>query len=342
MRFVSIAVFCLGLVSAVCCTSDNKASVEECEGEFVNWLAGQTNAYDSSELFQRFTRFCKKLDQVRDHNAKDLPYKRALNKFAAYTDDEYKQLLGYRPPQDDGNSTLQEFRTEAVPTLNWTNPATVIDWVTAGAVNPIKDQGSCGSCWSFAAAGAMESALKIKYPSNPLVSLAEQQMVDCSRNGNYGCNGGNYIPAWQWVQSNGGMTNTASYPYVARQSTCRAASKVATVTGVRDLRSSSESGLLAALEQGPVSVAIQAASSCFQQYRSGVLTPQSCACGNRLDHAVILVGAGTDAATGLKYWKIRNSWGTWWGDKGYIKLQRALTTTGGMCGLQMYPAQPIV
>jgi len=345
MRFVSFAVACFGVVSAVFAapSSESSVSVEECETEFASWLAGQDRAYDSSELFKRFTRFCKKLDQVNRHNAKDLPDKRGLNKFSAYSDEEYKELLGFRP-LETSNNTAQDYAEQVVltPTMNWADPATKIDWVTSGAVVPVKDQGQCGSCWTFSAAGAIESAWKLK--GNALGSLAEQQILDCSRNGNYGCNGGNYVAAWQYlISQGGGITATPNYPYVAKQQTCQTGKPVtAKITSYRNLGSVSESTLLAALESGPVSVAIQAASSCFQQYRSGVLSPSTCACGSNLDHAVLLVGAGTDATTGRKYWKIKNSWGTWWGNQGYILMERALTTTGGMCGIQKMPAQPIV
>jgi len=348
MRVMWFGVLCLGLLSSVSLSVSAKkeSSVKECQREFVSWMKQQSTKYDAAELFKRFQLFCDNLDEINDFNANgNGHFKKSLNQFSAYTADEFNSMLGYKPSQDSLQSiqsTLSEKEILAFP--EW--QGVTLNWTASGAVGPVKNQGSCGSCWSFSTTGAVEGAWQIS--RGALLSLSEQQLIDCSKVGNYGCQGGSMTTAFSWIRSNGGITSQANNPYVSGtgtnpHTTCVNYTSVATITTYTNIQRT-ESALLTALAKGPVSVAIQADQSCFQSYRSGVLSEASCLCGQSLNHGVLLVGAGTDAATGLDYWLIKNSWGNRWGDNGYVKLQRggSRLTTGGQCGILLSNSQPVV
>jgi C1A family cysteine protease len=214
-----------------------------------------------------------------------------------------------------------------------------VDWVAKGGVVAPKDQGQCGSCWAFSAAGALEGANFVA--GHPLTSLSEQQFVDCSFRGSYGnlgCNGGLMDSAFDYA-NDAAIDTEAQYPYTAARGTCSVPSK----TGVQatkhtDVAANSPSELQKAVSQQPVSVAIEADQAAFQLYNGGVISKN---CGTNLDHGVLLVGYGTDATLG-DYWKLKNSWGGSWGEKGYFRVARSSETGPGVCGLQSEPSYPTV
>jgi len=190
-----------------------------------------------------------------------------------------------------------------------------VDWVSKGGVTPVKDQGGCGSCWAFSAMASVESVHRIN--SGQIVNLAEQQLVDCNT-GNSACQGGSATSALQWLVSNPPDT-TASYPYKAVQSSCKTGSKSGVrIGGVNLVTSQSESALASAVTGSPASVSVYA-DSAWQHYSSGVLAAPA-HCGH--NHAVLAVGF-TDSA-----WKIKNSWGSTWGESGFIRITKGL----GGCG----------
>ena len=173
-----------------------------------------------------------------------------------------------------------------------------------------------------------------------LVSLSEQELVDCDTSGeDQGCNGGLMDNAFEFIQQNKGLTSESNYPYVGTDGSCNAkkeANHAAKITGYEDVPANSESALLKAVASQPVSVAIDAGGSDFQFYSSGVFTGT---CGTELDHGVTAVGYGT-STDGTKYWLVKNSWGTTWGEEGYIRMQRGIDASEGLCGIAMQASYP--
>jgi len=184
---------------------------------------------------------------------------------------------------------------------------------------------------------AIESAVSIKTGAPPS-ALSMQMCLDCSQQS--GCNGGGITPVFSWARGVG-MCASAAYPYVGQQGTCRQCARVIPpIAGYQNVAASNDAAMALALASGPVTVAVQASTSSWQLYKSGVLAS---ACGTALDHAVLVVGTGTDAATGIDYWLIKNSWGSSWGEAGYIRLARGSRWgSAGQCGVLMAGSLPKV
>lgn len=274
---------------------------------------------------------------VGEHNAHadEFGYTVGLYAFSDLESSEFARIYnGYRGKPATNSSSKTFTANSMVPAVV---PATM-DWRTKGVVTEVKDQKQCGSCWAFSATGSLEGQHALK--TGTLVSLSEQQLVDCSGSyGNHGCNGGWTDRAFKYIKDNGGDDTEKSYPYKAHDRKCQFNPNTvgATATGYVDIERMSENALLQAVGTiGPISVAIDASHKSFQHYKKGVYNEPACS-QTRLDHAVLVVGYGTDK--GQPYWLVKNSWGKKWGMNGYIMMS---ANKDNQCGIATEASYPTV
>jgi len=306
----------------------------EYQREFTKFVKSFNRRYTTDEFFSRFEIFKQNLDVIELHNSQtDITSTMGINQYADMTSEEMSNKLnGYRPINRVKNVRHLKLSAAAPSAL---------DWNQKGAVTAIKDQGQCGSCWSFSATGSIEGAVFLK--TGNLTSLSEQQLMDCSHpEGDDSCEGGLMDDAFQFVLDNKGICAESDYPYKAKDEKCQKTCKtVSTITSFADVdfdekKPTDETALMAAVQLGPVSIAIEADKPIFQLYTGGVITNAK-SCGTDLDHGVLIVGYGTDAATNVDYWLVKNSWGPKWGEKGFVRLARNMN----MCGLNSAASYPI-
>ncbi|KAF6216712.1 hypothetical protein GE061_001059 [Apolygus lucorum] len=296
------------------------------------FLTTHGRAYDSSEHATRKNIFRQNHKLVHAHNRANLGYTLALNHLADRTDEELKSMRGRKPTHEyNGGSAFpyseDELKAAPLP-INF-------DWRIHGAVNPVKNQASCGSCWSFGTTGTLEGAYFLK--TGKLISLSEQALMDCSWGfGNNGCNGGNDFTSYQWIMKHGGIPLEEEYgPYESTDGFCHTETVklVAPITGYINVTTHNERALkLAMFKHGPISIAINASLRTFSLYSNGVYyDPQCKGSEDDLDHAVLAVGYGW--LNHKKYWLVKNSWSNYWGNDGYILME----IKNNNCGVMTSP-----
>ncbi|CAH8487673.1 unnamed protein product [Schistosoma curassoni] len=208
------------------------------------------------------------------------------------------------------------------------------DWRKVGAVSKVKIQGKCGACWAFSAAGALEGQLKNR--TGTFVELSPQQLIDCSHSfGNHGCLGGDMNNAFRYVEKDG-IQSEESYPYLTKEGKCQhiKSSSLTYSKSIIEIKLNDEEQLKYVLyEHGPVSAGINVEQQ-FMRYKNGIYQSQSCS-STEVNHAVLIVGYGEE--NGVQYWIIKNSWGTSWGEDGYVRIRR---NYNNMCGVATMASVP--
>jgi len=312
--------------------------------EGYNFVAYQTEfnkVYPSQQaLKERASIFASNLAQIHainaDYKAGRKTWYAAVNKFTDLSEQEMKQFKGY-------NKRMS--RRSALPVvgardLTLTDLPAAVDWRDKKVVTDVKNQGQCGSCWTFSTVETFESHIAIK--TGKLFVLSEQQIVSCAKNpgkcgGSGGCEGATQEIAFNYTRDAGGLSLESSYPYQGSDSTCDSTKvkPVATIDGYVKLDSNNATQLQAAIAQvGPIAISIAASGFAFQLYGGGVLSGN---CGWDIDHAVVAVGYGVDSSTNQGFWLVRNSWGAGWGEAGYVRIFRSTTATPEACGTDSTP-----
>ncbi|XP_066344675.1 oryzain alpha chain-like [Miscanthus floridulus] len=318
--------------------SYGERSEEETRRMYAEWMATHGRTYNAiGEEERRYQVFRDNLRYIDEHNAAAdagvHSFRLGLNRFADLTNDEYRATyLGVRTKPQRERKLSARYHADDNEEL----PESV-DWRTKGAVAEVKDQGSCGSCWAFSTIAGVEGINQIV--TGDLISLSEQELVDCDTSYNQGCNGGLMDYAFEFIINNGGIDTEADYPYKGTDGRCDANkknAKVVTIDSYEDVPANSEKSLQKAVANQPVSVAIEAGGSAFQLYSSGIFTGK---CGTALDHGVTAVGYGTE--NGKDYWIVKNSWGSSWGESGYIRMERNIKASSGKCGIAVEPSYPL-
>lgn len=319
------------ILAVLACAVANLRDRDFYERKFVDYIREhRLNNFSGAEFLKRLQTFADNHDMIEEHNKGSHGFKMAVNEFTHMTWPEFREhfgLGGTRVPVQ--NLRVGGARFEAKSG----NPDS-IDWVSKGAVTPVKDQGQCGSCWAFSTTGSIEGAYYLKY--NSLGSFSEQNLVDCDQIDN-GCNGGWMDRAFGYMQRAGGICTETDYPYTSGttgkagscQSSCTKDAKTAPAS-FTDVTPGSVDALESAVAQQPVSIAV-AVNNQFQFYSSGVFAGP---CGDDINHGVLTVGYGTD---GSDFWKVKNSWGPSWGEAGYIRI---LKDDSNLCHVLDAPVFP--
>ncbi len=299
----------------------------------------------AKHMEKRFQIWKENFKMVQQHNRNSLKtYQLEMNEFAAETFEEFKKRMGLDsvllPQYCSATAAATRTRKSKKATkFNTKDYPTYVDWRQKGVVTPVKNQGHCGSCWTFSTTGAMESHWAIK--TGNLISLSEQQLVDCGGlTGGQGCSGGLPSSAFEYIRLVGGLEAEEDYPYLAQNSTCKFDKNKARVftSGSYNITEGDESEIVdAVVNQGPVSIAYQVVAD-FRLDKNGVYNSTNCKSGPMdVNHAVLVVGYGT-TKEGLDYWIVKNSWSNEFGMEGYFWISRGKN----MCGVATCAAYPVM
>uniref|UniRef100_A0A8C5SRB1 Pro-cathepsin H n=1 Tax=Laticauda laticaudata TaxID=8630 RepID=A0A8C5SRB1_LATLA len=325
---------CSGLALALCAASSSSSSGSSAAGEqlFKAWASQHRREYRSEQEFRhRLSIFLDHKQKIDKHNAGNSSFRMGLNQFSDMTFAEFRKKYLWHEPQNC-SATMGNFPRTSGPYPK------AIDWRKKGKfVSPVKNQGPCGSCWTFSTTGCLESVIAIR--TGKLLNLAEQQLVDCAQNfNNFGCNGGLPSQAFEYILYNKGLMDEEDYPYQAKNGTCKFQPQkaVAFIKDVVNISLYDEQGLEQAVgTYNPVSFAFQVMED-FVHYQEGVYTSTDChQAPDQVNHAVLAVGYAE--ADGLPFWIVKNSWGPEWGMDGYFNIERGKN----MCGLADCASFPV-
>jgi C1A family cysteine protease len=301
---------------------------EELKSLWSSWKSYYSKTYGLAEEAARFAIFVENYKRIIEFNGENEDVKLALNKFADITGEEFKNLHAGCYKWDGKQNVVRS--GEALPELQDS-----VDWRAKGAVTPVKNQGQCGSCWTFSTTGSIEGFYFIN--NGKLLSFSEQQIVDCDTQDD-GCDGGNMNTAMEYTASNG-LELESDYPYTAEDGQCKFdKSKSDKVnSGYVFVATQSADALKAAIVKQPVSIAIEADQRVFQFYSNGVIKKS---CGANLDHGVLAVGYTT--VSGTDAFIVKNSWGADWGQQGYVYISTdgSANNGNGVCGILAQPVVP--
>jgi C1A family cysteine protease len=308
--------------------------------QFTNFQERFSKRYENiQEMETRFQIFRTNLRNIILHNLNYTQnFTMGINQFTDLTPQEFKEQYVNGRSENLGSFGCKVFSSggSGLPSS--------VDWRQKGVVNPVRDQGQCGSCWAFATTANAESVWAIS--SGKLLDLSEEFLVDCASGAGYynmGCNGGQPDSAFKYMINNGQCTE-ASYPYKAGVTKTAGTCQKCTSAGVSfsscfDVTPKDQIALAAAVSKQPVTIAIEADTRYFQSYSGGIL--DSTTCGTELDHAVEIIGYGTE--NGVDYWNVRNSWGPSWGESGYFRIKKTSSTNDiGICGVAAEPSFLVV
>ena len=314
---------------------------EDIKAIFEQWMAKFEKTYEKVEDFEyRMKVFAENHVKILKHNLSEgKSFTMKMNQFGDLTSEEFAKM--YNGLKVD-MSKIGVLGAPATSDIDISDLPEEIDWRKKGAVTAVKNQGQCGSCWSFSTTGSLEGANFLA--TGKLISLSEQELVSCSSSeGNMACNGGLMDNAFKWIENdNHGIASEDDYPYKSGGGNVPSCQKsqhqnVADIESYTDVDEQDPKALMKAVAQQPVSIAIEADRHAFQFYSKGVIKEGTC--GTALDHGVLAVGYGTE--DGTDYWLVKNSWASSWGDEGYVKLERNMSKTGpGTCGIQLKASYP--
>jgi len=316
---------------------------------FDNFVEKYGTQYDSDvERAHRFNVFLENLHHVEVLNLQEPTAKYGITQFSDLSKEEFERLyLGRKKPANFANATTEWKPTctacKRFPELakyHYESLPSDFDWRDYGAVTDVKNQGQCGSCWTFGTTGDIGGVWFLD--GNDLTSLSEQQLLSCDYGisaGNFGCNGGLQENAFEYVIDLGGIVSEETYPYRSymgsitgnthppcqdsKVTSDQFAASISSWSQVSSSAAQEDDIMTALVNQGPVTIGINAEN--MESYTGGIADPTVCPAAG-VDHAVLIVGYGTQLGT--DYWTIKNSWGSSWGEDGYYRIVRGSNACG--------------
>ncbi|KMT04416.1 hypothetical protein BVRB_8g180920 [Beta vulgaris subsp. vulgaris] len=301
-----------------------------------NYKHTKSYEYKKEEL-KRFDNFKRNLKYVFEKNENRAGFTVGLNRFSDLSNEEFRKMyLGKIKIKNPVR--LSKRKHTRMSSLLGCDAPSFLDWREKGVVTQVKDQGVCGSCWAFSAIGAIEGINAIN--KGELVSLSEQELVDCDKN-NDGCDGGYMDNAFEWVSNIGGIGSETNYPYTGGGGVCTAnkvENQIVNIDGHGNVEET-ETDLLCATVRQPISVGIDGSSIDFQLYTGGIYDGTCSSNPDDINHAVLIVGYGSEG--NKDYWIVKNSWGTSWGMDGYIYIRRNTNLPYGVCAINALASFPL-